>query len=106
MGYERCFSVYFVKFVRSREKDSNGSVRGHEVQWLADYTHKSDRATDGGWSKKSDKVTVPLPPYRIYVHDDGTVFAGWDGKSLKAQVVDYEKDHCQEDCAGKGELSD
>lgn len=80
--YQRCYSVYFVRVVRTDE----GEVRGYEVEWLADYTHKSDR----GWTRKSEKVTVPLPKYRIYIHDDGLTFAGWDGASLRAQVEEYE----------------
>ena len=82
---QRCFSVYFVTFKRS---EKSGTVQGMGVQWLADYTHKGE----SGWKKKSDKVTVPLPRYLVYIHDDGTSFAGWDRKSLKAQVDEYEKD--------------
>jgi hypothetical protein len=82
--YKRCFSIYFVKIVRNPDTQN---VRGYEVKWLDDFTHKDGN----GWTKKSAKVTVPLPPYRVYIHDDEVTFAGWDGKSLKAQVQDHEE---------------
>lgn len=82
---QRCFSVYFVKMRRS---EKTGKVHGYAVRWIADYTHKGDQ----GWTKKGDKVTVPIPEYLIYTHDDGTSFAGWNMKLLKAQVDEYEKE--------------
>jgi len=80
--YKRCFTLYFVKFVRD-VYDSN-KLKGYKVKWIADYTHK-----EKGWSKKSDKVTVKLDPYIVLIHESGMTFAGWKETSIKDQLNQY-----------------
>lgn len=80
---QRCFSIYYVKIVRPAD---GGVIRGFEVEWISDYTLKGGKE----WMKKSEKVTVALPKYLVYIHDDGVSFADWDKKALRAQVKEYE----------------
>lgn len=82
--FQRCFSVYFVRFVRNNDN----VLKGYKVRWLSDHTHSTKT---GLWKKKSEKVTIPIAPYQVYLHDDGMNFAGWNIEQIKAQVAQHEK---------------
>ena len=93
--YKRCFTLYHVKFVRNQGADGVARLTGYKVKWIADYTHK-----EGGWSKKSDKVTIKLDPYSVLIYrgsrdvedqDKGRpmTFAGFSEKEIRAQLEGY-----------------
>lgn len=98
--FNRCFTLYHVKFVRKQDSDVLDGLEGYKVKWIADYTHK-----EKGWSKKSDKVTVKLNPYSVLIYkgvggeEQGQgqgqgmgrpmTFAGFNEKEIRAQLEGY-----------------
>lgn len=81
---KRCFSVYTVKF--NREKIEEGIIN-YGVRWVDDYTHKH-----GSWSKKSSRVTVPLPRYRVVQLPNQPSIAAFDDASYCEQLKELVDD--------------
>ncbi len=82
--HQRVFSLYRVDIVRGKER-----LKGYRVHWTGDYTYKSNDKT---WSTKSEKSTVPMQSYNVYIHDDGASFAFWsseDKSRLRDEIKSY-----------------
>ena len=77
---DHCFSFYLVKFIRE-----NNKLKGYTVEWQNDFTYKKKTCEI---SPKSEKTTVKMPKYHVYIHD-GMGFAGWSMDDIKKTVKEY-----------------